>query len=59
MRVNEPALKLWIVCKEVGIILAGHGNCIAGSCEVCSHVGAVLYAIESAVRTVNKVCVLN
>lgn len=58
MRLNEPPLKRWVVCEDGGIILAGHCTCIAGLGEVCTHVSAILYAVESIVRTGDKVCIV-
>ena len=35
----------------------GHCNCMAGLGEVCSHVGAVLFAVEAGVRMLKaKTC---
>lgn len=47
---NLPVLKPWIVCEEAGKVLAAHCTCIAGLGECCSHVGALLFAVESVVR---------
>ena len=33
-----------------GTIITAHCNCLAGLGEVCSHVGAVLFAVEAGVR---------
>lgn len=36
--------------KKDGTVLCGHCTCKAGLGEVCSHITALLYALESAVR---------
>lgn len=50
-RMNQAALKPWVLCQLTGMILAAHCTCIAGLGEVCSHVAAVLYAIEAMIRS--------
>lgn len=40
----------WIVGEDDGEVLAGHCTCMAGLGEVCSHVAALLFFIEAAVR---------
>ena len=46
---KEP-LKLWIMIKSSGSVVCGHCTCMAGQGETCSHVGAVLYWVETRVR---------
>lgn len=43
---NNPPLKVWIICEEEGSIISAHCTCMAGLSEVCSHIGALLYALE-------------
>lgn len=50
-RINQTALKPWVLCHLTGNVLAAHCTCIAGLGEVCSHVAAILYAIESMIRS--------
>lgn len=50
-RINEPPLKPWVLCQSAGIVLAAHCTCLAGLGEACSHVGAILYAVEAMVRS--------
>lgn len=45
---NEKPLNVWVIVEEDGSILTANCTCMAGISEVCSHVGAVLYAIENA-----------
>ncbi|KAJ8947716.1 hypothetical protein NQ317_006927 [Molorchus minor] len=45
-RMHDPPLQVWIICNSDGSIENGHCTCMAGAGEVCSHVGAVLYALQ-------------
>lgn len=49
-RLNEKLLLPWIICGKDGSIISAHCNCIAGLGEVCTHVAAVLFAIDNCVR---------
>ncbi|CAG9829833.1 unnamed protein product [Diabrotica balteata] len=42
-KMKEPPLQAWVVCNQDGSVETGHCTCMAGA-EVCSHVGAILYA---------------
>lgn len=54
---NDTPLKPWVAAKMDGTVLAAHCNCMAGLGEVCSHVGALLFAVEAGVRIVKaKTC---
>ena len=53
--VNEPLLQVWVICEDDGAINSAHCTCMAGLSEVCSHVGAILFYLESAFR-VAKTC---
>lgn len=46
----EKPLTPWIIAEVGGKIIAGHCNCMAGLGESCSHVVAMLWAIESGIR---------
>jgi hypothetical protein len=37
---------VWILCRDDGSVETGHCTCMAGAGKVCSHVGAVLFALE-------------
>lgn len=50
MRLNLPPLNAWVLCENEGYVLCAHCTCMAGLGEACSHVGAVLFAIEEFVR---------
>lgn len=54
-RANEPLLQVWVICEDDGAIDSAHCTCMAGLGEVCSHVGAILFYLESAFR-VTKIC---
>lgn len=45
---TETPLKPWLVVSQEGSILACHCNCVAGLGEVCTHVAAILFALEYA-----------
>ena len=49
-RMNVTPLHPWLIAEKNGKILAGHCNCMAGLGESCTHVAALLFAIEAAVR---------
>ncbi|XP_060784112.1 uncharacterized protein LOC132890853 isoform X2 [Neoarius graeffei] len=54
---SAEQLKPWAVIQKDGTVLCGHCTCQAGLGEVCSHVTAMLYALEAAVRHVqDKSC---
>ena len=40
----------WVLLQHTGTIVCGHCTCMAGLGETCSHVGAVLYWLETRVR---------
>ena len=40
----------WFIAEKSGEILYVHCNCMAGLGESCSHVGALLFYVEAAVR---------
>ncbi|XP_065919203.1 uncharacterized protein [Dysidea avara] len=51
--------KAWIIVqKEDGQVMTGHCTCKAGRGEVCSHVAAILFKVETACRLVynNPTC---
>ncbi|XP_044765746.1 uncharacterized protein LOC123321995 [Coccinella septempunctata] len=50
-RANEKCLDVWIILQKDGSVLTAHCTCMAGSAEVCSHVGALLFAAEFAFRS--------
>ncbi len=47
---SEKPLTPWVVAEAGGKIVAGHCDCMAGLGETCSHVAAMLWAIESGIR---------
>jgi len=49
-RVTEEPHHCWVAVNDSGSVLAGHCDCMAGLGESCSHVAAVLFKLEAAVR---------
>ena len=47
---RDTPLKTWLLAEKYGTVWMAHCNCMAGLCEACSHVGALLFAIEAGVR---------
>ena len=43
-------MKTCFVAEMHGEVILAHCNCVAGLCEACSHVGAILFAVEVEVR---------
>lgn len=48
--VNQTPLKPWVAIRKNGMVECGHCDCMAGLAETCSHVAAILYWLETAVR---------
>lgn len=44
----------WLAVQKNGTVLTAHCNCLAGLGEVCSHVGAILFAVEAGVKMVKS-----
>ena len=40
----------WLLAENDGNVITAHCDCMAGFSEACSHVGALMYAIETGVR---------
>ena len=49
-RLIDTPLKLWVICETEGKIIACHCNCMASLGESCSHVGAILFAVDAVKR---------
>ncbi|XP_070389040.1 uncharacterized protein [Dermacentor albipictus] len=49
-RLREAPLKSWILVDSDGSICTAHCTCMTGPGEACSHIGATLFAMETAVR---------
>lgn len=45
-KINEPPLNAWFIAAPDGSIDCGHCTCMAGVGEVCSHIGALLFAVD-------------
>lgn len=48
--VSQTPLKPWVAIRKNGMVECGHCDCMAGLAETCSHVAAILYWLETAVR---------
>ncbi|XP_057310950.1 uncharacterized protein LOC130648858 [Hydractinia symbiolongicarpus] len=49
-RTTEEPYHPWVAVAKSGKVVAGHCTCMAGLGETCSHVAAILYKVEAAVR---------
>ena len=47
---NKTPLRPWVLVRCNGTVLVGHCTCMAGLAKTCSHVGAVLHWVETAIR---------
>ena len=51
MRINEKPLDSWVLANSGGgEITLAHCTCMAGLGESCSHIGAILFALENSTR---------
>lgn len=53
---NASNLQVWIKIFSSGTISTAHCTCMAGLGEVCSHVAAILFALESGLLTDETSC---
>ena len=51
---SKPPLQPWVLVQCNGTVLVAHCTCMAGLAETCSHVGALLHWVETAVRIQNS-----
>ena len=49
-KANEKCHSTWVLCGRDGTVHTGECSCVAGLSKTCSHVGALLWKIEYAVR---------
>lgn len=49
-RSSETPLSSWIVYECTGEVVCAHCNCMAGQGEVCTHVAAILFYLETAAK---------
>ena len=47
---SKAPLQSWVLVHANGVVKVAHCTCMAGLAETCSHVGALLYWVETAVR---------
>ena len=48
--ISAPLLKPWFGAEKGGMVLCAHCTCMAGLGEVCSHITALLFAVEANTR---------
>ena len=49
-RLSETPLRPWVIARKDGTVQAAHCDCMAGLGEACTHVAALLFAVEANVR---------
>ena len=52
---SKPPVQPWILLGSNSTVIVAHCTCMAGLAETCSHVGAVLHWIQTAVRLHNSI----
>ena len=50
---SKSLLKPWVIIRTNGTVEVAHCTCMAGSAEICSHIGAILHWVETAVHIGN------
>ena len=50
MMINDKPLDPWLLISEDGTVQSAHCTCMAGLSEGCSHIAAVLFAMENGTR---------
>ena len=50
MRVNDKPLEAWVIVSCDGTVQSAHCTCMAGLSEGCSHIAAILFALEHGSR---------
>ena len=53
-RLTAPPLKVWVATKQQGEVLCAHCTCMAGLGEACSHIAALLFAVETNTQLKNQ-----
>ena len=51
---GQSLLKPWVILRTNGTVEVAHCTCMAGSAETCSHIGAILHMVETAVLIRNN-----
>ncbi len=54
--VSASHLKPWVAAKKCGTIICAHCTCMAGLGEACSHIAALLFAVEVHNRLKDTSC---
>ena len=59
MRINEKPLEPWLIVCSDGTVQSAHCTCMAALSEGCSHIAAVLFALEHGSRISKEASVTN
>ena len=54
--ISAQALKPWFAAEKGGMVICAHCTCMAGLGEACSHVSALLFAVQSNLSCTSKLC---
>ncbi len=54
--VSASHLKPWVAAEKCGTIICAHCTCMAGLGEACSHIAALLFAVEVHNRLKDTSC---
>lgn len=49
-RLLATSLRPWVADKKIGTVVSAHCNCMAGLGEACSHIAAVLFALDATMQ---------
>ena len=53
-QLSAPPLQPWVASEQNGTILCAHCTCKAGLGEACSHISALLFAVEANTRFIKN-----
>ncbi|EDO30929.1 predicted protein [Nematostella vectensis] len=53
-RSRATPLKSWFLAEKSGEVIVAHCNCMAGLSEACSHIGALLFAVQAGARMLSS-----
>ena len=54
-RLSATSLRPWVAVEKIGTVVCAHCDCMAGLGEACSHVVAVLFALEANMQVKKSV----
>ena len=47
---SVPPVKVWVAAKMDGMVICAHCDCMAGLCEACSRIAAILFTLDANVQ---------